>query len=134
MSQFVCAIRFPAEAMTATYCEVRTVIGMMGMGMGRGLLTTKSEIKKGDFVCEYLGKVFMNGTKSRSNYMAKLTSYSKIVDGSTSKCLAKYVNHGCKPNSQLQVIAFAHTEQQNGGGANKKKKQCSPSYDGLELL
>lgn len=65
-------------------------------------------IKRGTWIIEYVGKV-VTGKKEVEEYSANRyifeTSKTRMIDGSTRSNTARYINHSCKPNSEVEVIA-----------------------------
>jgi uncharacterized protein len=67
---------------------------------GLGLFTTH-DIKKGDFVIEYLGEHITTEEADRrgGKYLFILTD-SITIDGKGRNNLARYINHSCRPNAE----------------------------------
>ena len=70
---------------------------------GCGLFATK-EIPKGVCLIEYFGRVLSEEEQytSRSKYLFEINS--KItIDGRARENIARYINHSCKPNSEVEI-------------------------------
>ncbi len=68
-------------------------------------LFTKSRIKKGEFIIEYTGKVLTakEANKRAGKYLFE-TSRNRFVDGTDRNNLARYINHSCSPNSEIEIF------------------------------
>lgn len=68
-------------------------------------LRTKRDFKKGEFVIEYVGikktnkSVEQNTTKYLFEVNDKFT-----IDGSPRWNLARYINHSCRPNCEVDIV------------------------------
>lgn len=76
-------------------------IGRSNTGLG---LFATDDIKKGDFIVAYRGRLISNAEAERREkrgacYMFELNS-RWTIDGSSRRNLARYVNHACKPNAE----------------------------------
>jgi len=63
--------------------------------------------KKGEFVIEYAGeRLTAKEFEERNNnkYFFEIDSHL-IIDGSSRKNLARYVNHSCHPNCEVRIYA-----------------------------
>lgn len=70
---------------------------------GLGLFATK-DIPKGVCLIEYFGRVISKDEHytSKSKYLFEINS--KItIDGSLRENIARYINHSCKPNSEIEI-------------------------------
>lgn len=69
-----------------------------------GLLAVK-QIKKGQRIVEYTGRLLTNRTAERKGgrYLLGLNS-RWTIDGSPRTNLARYVNHGCSPNAEALIV------------------------------
>lgn len=74
-------------------------------GTGLGLFATE-RIKRGTWIIEYVGKVLRGRevTACPSNRYLFETCRTRMIDGSTRKNTARYINHACKPNSQAEIF------------------------------
>lgn len=65
-------------------------------------------IKRGTWIIEYVGKV-VTGKKEVEEYPANRyifeTSKTRMIDGSARSNTARYINHSCKPNCEVEVVA-----------------------------
>lgn len=67
-------------------------------------LYTNAPIEKDGFIIEYFGKIM---TKRESDekggkYMFQ-TSENRIIDGSQRDNMARYINHSCRPNAEVEI-------------------------------
>lgn len=69
-------------------------------------LTCKKTLKKGDFVIEYIGikKTNKEVEEDTTKYLFELNN-KYTIDGSPRWNLARYINHSCDPNCEVDVIA-----------------------------
>ncbi|PIR40248.1 MAG: SET domain-containing protein-lysine N-methyltransferase [Candidatus Zambryskibacteria bacterium CG10_big_fil_rev_8_21_14_0_10_34_34] len=70
---------------------------------GLGLFT-KESIERGGFVIEYKGSIL---TEKEANlkggkYLFE-TSKNRFIDGSSRKNIARYINHSCLPNCEIDI-------------------------------
>ncbi|MEX0651878.1 MAG: SET domain-containing protein [Candidatus Paceibacterota bacterium] len=72
-----------------------------GAGLG---LVTKRDFKKDDFVIEYIGPVLTaeEANKKGGKYLFEINS-KWTIDGTTRDNLARYINHSCKPNCEVDT-------------------------------
>jgi len=72
-----------------------------GAGLG---LKTKVPFKKGDFIIEYIGirKENKDIEYHTGKYLFEVNS-KYTIDGSPRWNLARYINHSCKPNSEVEI-------------------------------
>jgi SET domain-containing protein len=70
---------------------------------GLGLFATKP-FKRGDFIIEYVGKRLSNAEadKLHTRYLFELNS-RYTIDGSPRSNTARYINHACKPNAEVEI-------------------------------
>lgn len=71
---------------------------------GLGLFALK-DIKKGDWIIEYLGKILSN--KEVEGYTTKYlfeVDDSFTIDGSPRWNTARYINHSCRGNAESDII------------------------------
>lgn len=70
---------------------------------GLGLFTDEP-IKKGEFVIEYIGKMLTREQADRKGgkYLFEVSS-RRTVDGSGRDNTARYINHSCKPNCEVDI-------------------------------
>lgn len=77
--------------------------GVAGLG-----LFAEEPIKRGTWIIEYVGKV-IHGKKEVENYPSNLylfeTSKVRMIDGSARSNTARYINHSCKPNCEVEIFA-----------------------------
>lgn len=70
---------------------------------GRGLFA-KEDIPKGVCVLEYVGRTLSKEEEytSRSRYLFEVTK-NKTIDGWNKRNTARYINHSCKPNCEVEI-------------------------------
>lgn len=70
---------------------------------GLGIFATEP-IKKGSFIVEYWGPILNDAQvlKKAGKYLFEVGK-NKTIDGSSRKNLARYINHGCKPNCEVTI-------------------------------
>lgn len=70
---------------------------------GRGLFTQES-IPKGSFVIEYLGRpaTAKQIAEDRGKYLF-WTSDTSMIDGNIPANTARFINHSCAPNCEVQI-------------------------------
>jgi uncharacterized protein len=70
---------------------------------GRGLFTLEV-IAKGACIAEYTGRTLKEAEwcTSRSRYLFEVTA-KKTIDGWNKKNLARYINHSCRPNCEIEI-------------------------------
>jgi hypothetical protein len=74
---------------------------------GLGLFA-EEPIRKGTWIIEYVGKLIL-GKKAVEDYPANKylfeTSATRMIDGSGRSNTARYINHSCKPNCEVEIIS-----------------------------
>lgn len=82
--------------------DQRVRIGRSRTGLG---LFATEPIKKGAFIVEYWGKRIPNKLADELNtkYLFEVNS-RWTIDGSDRRNLARYANHGCRPNAESDII------------------------------
>src|SRR4051812_1557196 len=71
---------------------------------GLGLFTNEP-IKRGEFIIEYIGTTLTGkeANKRGGKYLFE-TSKDRFIDGSLRSNIARYVNHSCVPNCEVEII------------------------------
>jgi uncharacterized protein len=74
---------------------------------GLGLFAT-ARIEKGAFIVEYVGRRITTAEADRreargAKYMYELNS-RWTIDGSSRRNIARYANHGCRPNAESDIV------------------------------
>lgn len=77
------------------------VVRRSAAGLG---LFTQSDIPKGACIIEYVGRVLSKEEEysSRSKYLFEVTK-TKTIDGASRQNKARYINHSCQPNAEIQI-------------------------------
>ena len=78
---------------------------------GHGLFA-KCNIDDDTFLCEYKGDIKNRNDVEDTSYVAEMGK-GIVIDAKHSLCLAKYINHSCKPNCIFQKIT-QYTDGENG--------------------
>lgn len=75
------------------------------LGMGLGLFATR-DIKKGEFIIEYLGELISaeEASKRLTRYLFEIDD-DYTIDGADRKNVARYMNHFCDPNVEAEIEA-----------------------------
>ena len=74
--------------------------GVNGLG-----LFAKVPIKKGDCIIEYVGEIITEAqANERGGRYLFQTSKNRHIDGTTRKNTARYINHSCRPNCEVDII------------------------------
>jgi len=84
--------------------DVKYKIKRSSAGLG---LFADEPIKRGTWVIEYVGKIIV-GKKEvedypENKYLFK-TSKVRMIDGSARSNTARYINHSCKPNCEVEIF------------------------------
>lgn len=76
-------------------------VGRSNAGLG---LFTEEKIAKGACIIEYTGKVLSKEEEDASNslYLFEVTK-TKTIDGASRKNKARYINHSCRPNCEIDI-------------------------------
>ncbi len=74
-----------------------------GKGLGFGLVTNKL-FKKGDFIVEYIGikKPNKEVEDHTGKYLFEINN-KFTIDGSPRWNTARYINHSCRPNCEVEI-------------------------------
>jgi hypothetical protein len=88
---------------TAKYAPGKFDLVVKKAAAGRGLFSM-SPIKKGACVIEYTGRPLEEREKytSRSKYLFDLDN-GVTIDGAVKTNLARYINHSCDPNCEIDI-------------------------------
>lgn len=81
--------------------DFKIIKAQKGAGFG---LETKKDFKKGDFVIEYVGKKRLNKDIEyhAGKYLFEIDE-KYTIDGSPRWNLARYINHSCRPNCEVEI-------------------------------
>ncbi|KKT29907.1 MAG: Nuclear protein SET [Parcubacteria group bacterium GW2011_GWA1_44_13] len=84
--------------------NVKYKVKKSNAGLG---IFAEEPIKRGTWIIEYVGKV-INGRKEVEAYPDNKylfeTSAVRMIDGSARSNTARYINHSCKPNCEVDII------------------------------
>ncbi len=80
--------------------DLATKRGVNGLG-----LFAKVPIKKGECIIEYVGEIINDAEANRrgGRYLFQ-TSKDRHIDGTARTNTARYINHSCRPNCEVDVI------------------------------
>lgn len=72
-------------------------------GAGLGLFADEF-IKKGDYIIDYIGEILPNAKCENhpGKYLFEVDDHFTI-DGSMRENIARYINHSCKPNAEVEI-------------------------------
>ena len=85
------------------YAKVKRNLKIKRAKTGLGLFT-ESPIPRGGFVVEYKGRLLSRekANEKGGRYLFDVSNRCTI-DGTTRKNIARYINHACKPNCEVEV-------------------------------
>ena len=80
--------------------KVRVKRGIVGNG-----LFADEDIKKGEFIIKYEGKLLTNkeAEKLKTRYLFEINE-NYTIDGSDYSNKARYINHFCNPNIEAEIV------------------------------
>ena len=96
----------PSNRMAARLSPSRDLrVGRSKTGLG---LFTRVPIKKGQFIIRYRGRKILTAiTDDLDNrYMFEINS-RWTIDGAGRSNIARYINHSCRPNSEVYIVGHA---------------------------
>ena len=81
--------------------KLKLKVGRSRAGLG---LFTHEPIKKGTCIVEYTGRTLSEAEEytSQSLYLFAVTK-KKTIDGSARSNTARYINHSCRPNCEIEI-------------------------------
>lgn len=79
--------------------KLKVKCGSAGLGLFAG-----EPIKKGEFAIEYIGRMLTHEEANRKGgkYLFEISS-RRTVDGTGRDNTARYINHSCKPNCEVDI-------------------------------
>jgi len=85
------------------YRDIRRSLVVKKSHSGLGLFT-KEPIEKGGLVVEYFGDILTGkqADEKGGKYLFE-TNSNRYVDGASRKNIARYINHSCKPNCEVDI-------------------------------
>ena len=85
------------------YRSVRRDLVVKRSRAGLGLFT-RASIERGGFVIEYTGKIMTwSEAERRGGKYLFDTSERRTIDGSARSNRARYINHACRPNCEVDI-------------------------------
>lgn len=86
------------------YRNIRRSLTVRKSSAGLGLFTDEP-IGRGEFVIEYHGPVLTSkeADAKGGKYLFE-TSRNRTIDGSARSNAARYINHSCKPNCEIDIL------------------------------
>jgi hypothetical protein len=96
----------PSNRMAARLSPSRDLrVGRSKTGLG---LFTRVPIKKGQFIIRYRGRKILTATTDDldNRYMFEINS-RWTIDGAGRSNIARYINHSCRPNSEVYIVGHA---------------------------
>ena len=101
------------------YAKIERNLKVKRSKTGLGLFT-QNGISRGSFVVEYTGKVLSHAkaNKKGGRYLFDISN-RRTIDGTSRKNVARYINHACKPNCEVdirhgRIFVFARRRIQAG--------------------
>jgi len=78
-------------------------VGRAAKGAGLGLFADEN-ITKGDYIIDYVGEILPNAQceDHPGKYLFEVDDHF-TVDGASRDNIARYVNHACKPNTEVEI-------------------------------
>lgn len=85
------------------YRKFQRKLAVRKSATGLGLFTLEP-IKKGEFIIEYVGKILTRrqADEKGGKYLFE-TSANRFIDGTDRKNTARYINHSCRPNCEIEI-------------------------------
>lgn len=92
---------FPVKSKKKTNDSFKVIKAEKGLGFG---LKTLTPFKKGDFVIEYVGIKRLNKEieEHTGKYLFEIDK-TYTIDGSPRWNTARYINHSCRPNCEVEI-------------------------------
>lgn len=81
----------------------KVVVKRAAKGAGLGLFA-EEEIEKGEYIIDYVGEILPNAQceDHPGKYLFEVDDHF-TVDGSSRENIARYINHACKPNAEVEI-------------------------------
>jgi SET domain-containing protein len=81
--------------------DLKVKKGINGLG-----LFTNVPMKKGDCIIEYVGDILTTDDQvnERGGQYLFEVSKKKTIDGSARSNTARYINHSCRPNCEVEIV------------------------------
>lgn len=103
--------------------ELKVKRSVAGLG-----LFTNSAIPKGACVIEYTGKILSKKEEDESNSLYLFDAGGGVtIDGSTRSNTARYINHSCRPNCEIDI--YKHRVYVLARRAIKPGEELTYDYD-----
>lgn len=83
--------------------DKKVVVKRAAKGAGLGLFA-EEPIKKGEYIIDYVGEILPNAQceEHPGKYLFEVDDHFTI-DGSARENIARYINHACKPNAEVEI-------------------------------
>lgn len=83
--------------------DKKVVVKRASKGAGLGLFA-EEPIEKGEYIIDYVGEILPNAQceYNLGKYLFEVGEYF-TVDGSARENIARYINHSCKPNAEVEI-------------------------------
>jgi hypothetical protein len=97
-------MKAPLKKKRGKYVSGGYILNVKRSRTGLGLFAGEP-IKKGACIIEYIGREVVGKEQytSRSKYLFEV-SKTRMIDGAIRENTARYINHACKPNSEIEII------------------------------
>lgn len=81
----------------------KVLVKRAAKGAGLGLFADEL-IEKGDYIIDYVGEILPNAQCENhpGKYLFEVGDHFTI-DGSSRQNIARYINHACKPNAEVEI-------------------------------
>jgi uncharacterized protein len=85
------------------YSKIKRNLKIKRSKTGLGLYTLEP-INKGEFIIEYIGPILnlKEANKKGGKYLFE-TNKNRFIEGSSRTNKARYINHSCKPNCEVDI-------------------------------
>lgn len=86
------------------YRDVQRNLSVKRSSAGLGLFTNEP-IERGGFIIEYWGAIMTRkeSDEKGGKYLFE-TSENRVIDGTHRANIARYINHSCKPNCEIEIF------------------------------
>lgn len=86
------------------YKDIKRSLSVKRSKTGLGLFTNVP-IERGGFIIEYFGPIYTasQADEISGRYLFE-TNKNRFIDGSSRKNIARYINHSCRPNCEIEIF------------------------------